>query len=47
MSTPEKLAEHSRWLEAHPWWRRGIILWLVLFVMTLAEALRYALNLLR
>ncbi len=36
-----RLAEHSRWLDAHPWWSRAIALWFALFVLVCAELLRY------
>lgn len=41
---PELLAEHDRWLQAHPWWARAITLWLVLAILVLAELIKFGLN---
>jgi hypothetical protein len=38
------LAEHDRWLLAHPWQARAITLWLVLAVLVLAEAVKFGLD---
>lgn len=38
------LAEHDRWLLAHPFWARAITLWLVLAVLVLAEAVKFGLD---
>ncbi len=40
----ELLKRHNDWLLAHPWWARGIVLWLVLATMVLAELVRYGLD---
>jgi hypothetical protein len=39
-----RLAEHDRWLRAHPWWSHAIALWFALFVLVLAELLEYVSN---
>jgi hypothetical protein len=42
MTGPEKLAEHSKWLEAHPWWASGLTLLLVLLMAVVSQLIVYA-----
>jgi hypothetical protein len=44
MSSPEKLREHGRWLETHPWWGRAIALWFALAVLVTADLLKLGLD---